>query len=319
MDPLAEDVDRSQAIETLSYNYDTSLTPRDASCRMASEIILRRLVNKLFNRINKLQPTELDDEFIYQSSLSYDDYLGISKYTSEQLNCAGLNKLENVLSNFINSADIQRPSQATSLSSFSFNPFLSHGGPSIWSGGVETGLHSHLLITLIIVGLLGWFFKNLTGTNTVKSSFLSIVLVGFVQFCMDHNESITLNKMANLERCKNPSFMARMASLINYDYDNCRGDNGSGKLSNIAIITVDYLSHLIFQPMVSFWTKLGLAFNGFLNAFSGFQMLWAPFYLILVVLISVTAFYMCCFIGARTQRPREIRPVKDNKMRLKRH
>ena len=58
---------------------DNPRTTQDhGACQMGAELILKRIVKKLFNQLNELQPNELDDEFIYESSLTYSDYLSLS-------------------------------------------------------------------------------------------------------------------------------------------------------------------------------------------------------------------------------------------------
>lgn len=265
------------------------VTTRDSSCQMGSEIVLKRLVKKLFHQVNELQPNELDDEFIYQSAITYNDYLGLLKYSKdEQLNCASLNKLENILSNFISTAAIRRPMHTNLFSGISLNPFSSArvGGWTV-AGNVQASLNGHLLIVLLIVGLVAWFFKNVTGIRSAWKSWpLSFILVGFVQFCI-HRNQLSMNHRANLERCKNPSLLARLASIINYDYDNCQTGNRATNISNIALAGVEYLSELIFQPVVHFWEKFGKALEKYLNSFSGFNYLIAPIFPLLIILATI--------------------------------
>ena len=287
-------------------------TTRDSSCAMGSEIVLRRIVKKLFNQFNEVQPNELDDEFIYQSTVTYDDYLGLLKYTKdEHLNCASLNKLENILSNFISSATIRRPIHTNLFSDglTNLNPFkLQAGGPSWISGPTQAGLNVHLLIVLLIVGLVAWLFRNVAGLKAWKCWPLSFVLVGFIEFCMHKNE-LKLNQSEIQERCKNPSMIARLASLINYDYDNCQSHQNAATISNIAFSGVEYLSELIFQPIVHLGAKFGHALESYLNSFSGFNYMLAPIFpaLSIVAIVFITVPFLMYLLNKRASDTRQQR------------
>lgn len=270
---------------------------------MGSEIVLRRIVKKLFNHFNELQPTELDDEFIYQSAITYDDYLGLLKYSRDEqpLNCASLSKLENILSNFISTAAVNRPIH-TSL----------FGGMSLDRFAVPISMDVKLMIVLFMVGLIAVFLQTFVKIRSAwKSWALSVIIVGFVEFCMQKNEIFSQNRL-NLEKCRNPSWIARLTSLISYDYDNCRADNQ--ETLNIAMATVEYLSELIFQPLVQLGAKLGKGLNLYLNQFSGFNYLLSFIFPVISILgiIFIIPYLLSVLLSSRRERRTNHRPIQNS-------
>lgn len=258
-----------------------NMVSQDGSCQIGAEIFLRRILNKLFKQVNELQPDELDDEFVYQSTITYKDYLGMAKHLeNEQMSCSSLIGMENIISKIMSSARVRRPMH-TSLMGNLFTYLPSGGGISI----SLTSLHIHLLMVLIIVGFIAWFFNTKLGVRLWRSMFMSFILVGFVEFCMHKNE-LSLRHRRNLERCRNPSMIARLASLVSYDYDNCHLETSgmASSIPNIALTGVEYLSELVFQPLVS----LGRALQSYLNSFTGFNYIIAPFFPIIAITVLCT-------------------------------
>lgn len=298
MDPFGEHTS-SQPLEVVRAS---------KNCQDGAEIILKRIFKKLFNQINELQPSELDDEFVYQSAISYDDYLAMVKQMrdDDQSNCASLNRIENILSTFMSSAVVKRPMHTSLFSNLWFSsgsltppmtPLSNYYGPN-------TGptLHLHLLLVLFIVGLAAWFFRHVAGINAWKSLPLSMLLVGFVEFCMHKNE-LNMNHRLNLERCRNPSWIARITSMVGYDYDSCQADtaNAASSKPNIAFIGVEYLFELIFIPMVQFGDTMGKSLQSYLNRFTGFNYFLAPIFPIILVAATFIGFPFIMYLIARRQ------------------
>lgn len=274
----------------------------DKSCQIGAEIFLRRLLNKLYKQVNDLQPDELDDEFIYQSTITYADYLGMARYMNDkQMSCASLINMENILSKVMSSAVVRRPIHTSHLASLFTGSYLPNGG------GISislTSLHIHLLMVLAFVGSIAWFFNTKLGVRIWRSMFLSFLLVGFVEFCMHKNE-LNMKHRRNLERCKYPSAIARLASLVSYDYDNCHSEahGPASSIPNIAFTGVEYLSELVFQPLVHMGEKVGLALQSYLNSFTGFNYLLAPFFPVVAVTV------LCCIVPlAYALRSRQAAP-----------
>lgn len=257
-----------------------------SSCDVGTGIVLKRIVWKLFNHVDRLQPTELDDEYSYQSWINYDDYQSMLKYLNDdKLSCASLLKLDNLLSNFISNADVRRPSQQNL---FNFD-LRFHENSHI---GITQPL-KYLIVVLIIVGITSWFLINYAGYSEWKSNLLALTLTGFIQFYM-HQHWVTINdRQERLEECQNPSFITRAFALFNYDYSNCNkiglGNHSSSQLfvTNIALVWVQYISELVVQPLMTFLANFADISENFLSSFSGWNRLLAPFLL---------AFIMMCFL-----------------------
>jgi hypothetical protein len=273
-------------------------------CPRAAEIILKRLFKKLFNQVDALQPSELDEEFIYQSSINYDDYLAMVKQMQDdQVTCASLNRLDNILSNFMSQAMVRRPMHTNLFSNLLFS------GSSALVNPVHTNYTSgalHMLVVLFIVGLTTWLFQHVARIRAWLSILLSFILVGFVEFYMHKNE-MTMNHR-NLERCNNPSMLARLASLVNYDYDGCRLESVTTKhKQNIAFIGVEYLSELIFQPLVTFGEKIGKALESYLSSFRGVNYLIAPFFPMILTVAACLGVPLMLYLIFRERRTTVVR------------
>lgn len=267
-------------------------------CQMGAEIILKRIFKKLFHQVDALQPSELDDEFVYQSTITYDDYLAMVKQMEgDQVNCASLNRLENIFSNFMSSAIVRRPMHTSLFSNLWLSPGLLAPVNPLLNNYASSALNLHLLTVLFIVGLTTWFFHHVAGIRSWRSLPLSIILVGFVEFCIHKNE-LTMNHRLNLERCRNPSMMARLASWVNYDYDGCRSDSAI-TIPNIAFTGVEYLSELVFQPIVHLGEKSGRALQSYLNSFSGFNYILAPFFPLILTIVACLGLPLMMYVCVR--------------------
>lgn len=266
--PLASNMDYGIDGNLLRDNPRT--TQDHGACQMGAELILKRIVKKLFNQLNELQPNELDDEFIYESSLTYSDYLSLSNQIqndNQPLSCSKLNRMGSLLSNLISSATIKRPTQLSPLNN------LIYTGTSTYSlvtstpefiGGTST---THLFVILTMVCLFAWLVNPSGGYRSWKPWALSLFVVGFVEFCRHNMNQINVSKRLELERCANPTWLARMASLINYDYDNCLSATETVPLVNIAIMAMEYVSKLIFNPLVVLGESAGKAINAYSDSF----------------------------------------------------
>lgn len=292
---------------------------RDGSCQDGAEIFLRRIFNKLFQQVNELQPDELDNEFTYQSTITYRDYLEMMKNNRDEGNsCAQLINMENILSKVMSTAVVRRPMHTSLFGNLLFSPStlsFSHGS-SLFT--TPTALHIHLLLVLLMVGLIAWVFNSILKVKLWKTLPLSMLIVGFVEFCMHKNE-LNLRHRLNSERCRNPSMVARIASLVNYDYDSCDSDTSHAARSaqNIAFHGVEYLSELFLQPIVHLGDKLGKALQSYLNAFTGLNYIIAPIFPTLAIL----AFFfiglpMLLYVFMRTSSP-GLAPNRSNPKAIK--
>lgn len=304
------------SLNDISTSDDNQMMFRGNSCKLGADIVLKRLVRKLFNHVNQLQPDELDDEYIYQSSLNFNDYIAMMKFLNQNaedndINCANLNNLEVLLSNFITSARVSRPSQLNDI--FSSLPYLNPFGHWMYMSDYFGTMN--LLIILSTVGVVSWILRGALRLSMWKSVATSMLIVGFVQFYMNKKYSI-LNR-ANSQRCLNPSLIARFAAYFNYDYDNCRVDLDEHEITNIALIGVEYLSHIVFQPMVDFGAKSGKALESFLNSFTGMNYVLAPFFPLFVI-VSIVFIGMpiavLMFQRRSQRRPYQQRTISPSKM-----
>lgn len=269
----------------------------DSSCTVGTGIVLRRILKKLFNHVNELQPNELDDEFIYQSSISYNDYLVMSKYLSDdKSDCANLHKLDTLLSKFITSALVIRPRQAQLMN----NPFEYFGDiprylltPDSIFRTVQYWHDGYLIVILTCVGLTSWFLRDRVGYNKIVAIVLALMITGFVEFYMHKRSSSLLKQQERIERCANPSYVSKLfAYVFNHDYDNCRAIHGSQahlETSNVASIVVQFLSELFLDPLVTLGRKGGQAIQEYLDAFPIWQQIsLAPLFIIIGMLTSAS-------------------------------
>lgn len=271
---------------------DIAIPSGDNSCSAAAEIILKRIVIKLFNHLHTLQPHELDEDFDFQSSLNYDDYVNILKYLNDEKDkqdCNRLNRLNNILSKFMSNAEVNRYGQSS--------PFTNlFGGlkSSLFSRTLQDDALIHLSTILVAVCLVTWFLRSIAGYSECKSYLFGFLIPGFIQFYI-HRHSITINDFQdNLDRCKDPSYIARALNYFNYDLNGCRNIKTSSVnrgmlLSNIAMNFIEYISELVFHPFVMLASKCGQASQYYLNQFTGFSgNFLGPFFLSLILVLFAT-------------------------------
>lgn len=284
----------------------------DSSCSTGTGTVLKRIVYKLFNHVDHLQPNELDDEFLYYSTISYNDYLSMMKYLKDdKLNCASLHKLDALLSNFISIADVKRPSQYNPFASLLMNPFglrdLNSTGSSMLRA-VQQWPNMYLAIVLVSVGLSIWFFKHVAGYSEFKANVLGIMLPGFVQYYMRQHWLSLNNHKEKIERCGNPSYFSSLLTYFNYDYNNCHGTTNSDPhlfVTNVAVVWVEYLSELIFHPMITFATKAAKASQSYLDSFTGISgyligpllLLFSIICLVIIVIFFLKFLIFSIFLG----------------------
>lgn len=299
----------------------------DGSCSVGTGVVLRRILKKLFNHVNILQPNELDDEFIYQSSITYDDYLVMSKYLSDdKLDCANLHKLDTLLSNFISNAQVLRPNQINmirnpleyigSLPELLVNPNSLFRTVQYWHDG-------YLIVILTCVGLTSWFLRHRVGYSKKMACLLAFMITGFVEFYMHKRSSSILKQQERIERCANPSYITRIFASLNYDYDNCRAIYGSHvplvESSNVASILIQFLSELFFDPLVTFGRKGGQAIQQYLDAFPFWQQIsLAPMFIIIGIMssASVVLYFSKSLLGHIFTRKRSRSPSNQNRLSL---
>lgn len=283
----------------------------DDTCSTGTGIVLKRIVKKLFNHLDSLQPNELDDEFIYQSALSYNDYSNMLSYLKdERLSCANLHKLETILSNFLTTARVSRTSQTShtiSLINLISNPLFTTTKASM----VEAFRYSSDagLITIITIVCLTKWLLSIAGYSEWKSFLLALVIPGFIQFYI-YQHSLSLNDhREKLDRCLNVSSLTSFVSYF-WDYNNCRSTANLSPpdimILNVGEVGVKYISELIFHPIIIFAAKFGQASQSYLSSFSGWiHYALAPFFLIfLYVCMTVAMIYIakCLIVFALTQR-----------------
>lgn len=142
-----------------------AVATNQATCSEGSRVIFNRIINILLDRLNALQPEEVDDEYLMRTSFNYDDYEKLLNYKKVQ-DCASLHGISEILTKILNNADIHRPREAQFL--------------NMELQGV--------FIILFIVGLSSWAFQTI-GYGQFKSTIIAITLVGFVQFLRQQKES----------------------------------------------------------------------------------------------------------------------------------
>jgi len=106
-------------------------------------------------------------------------------------------------------------------------------------------------------------------------------------------DKVKISQQQIEERCANPSLMARFASWINYDYNNCQGLKNSTPTPNIAMTAVDYITQLVLQPMVHMGEKVGKSLENYFNQFKGFNYyIYAPLILVILIIASILSTYL---------------------------
>lgn len=129
------------------------------ACADGTRIVFNRIINILLEKLNNLQPEELDHEYLLQTTLNYEDYEKLLNYKKVQ-DCASLHAISDILTKFLHESDLRRPREQILLGSMEYQ-------------GVFT--------ILLIVALSSWIIR-LCGYGQVKSTIAAITLVGFVQF-----------------------------------------------------------------------------------------------------------------------------------------
>lgn len=275
-----------------SHLTDVASPNGDNSCSAAAEIILKRVIIKLFNHLHTLQPHELDDGFDFKSSLDYDDYINILMYLNDEKrtqDCNRLNRLNNILSKFFSSAEVDRYSQTSPFTNF-FGGLRSN----FFSRPFQDTSFVYLTAVLVAVCFTTWFLRSIAGYSECRSYLFGFLIPGFIQFYI-HRHSVTVNDYQDsLDRCTNPSLIAKALYYLNYDLNGCRNIKTTSAdrgilLSNIAINFIEYLSELIFHPFVMLASKCGQASQYYLNQFTGFSgSFLGPFFLsLLLVLFAI--------------------------------
>lgn len=130
-----------------------------AACSDGTRVVFNRIINILLEKLNNLQPEELDHEYLLQTTLNYGDYEKLLNYKKVQ-DCASLHAISEILTKFLDDSDLRRPRDQILLGSMEYQ-------------GVFT--------ILLIVALSSWVIR-LSGCGQVKSAIAAITLVGFVQF-----------------------------------------------------------------------------------------------------------------------------------------
>lgn len=257
------------------------LLPSDSTCSQGAEILLRRFVRKLFNKIDQLQPNELDEDYIYQSTISYEDYRKMLSSLDAKMTCTNLNNLDRVLSDFVTSAQVDRPSHANLFQTLplilSLDPFTVEVNSSLYIG--------YLFLMVIFIG---WFLSSYGRCGIWTAYFIAFGLTGFVQFYFNIHQITALNNQEKLDECQNPSYFTRLSSFFNYG--NCARELNYSRhphltVDNIALIAVQYFSELIFQPVTTFLAKFAKGSQAFLNEFTGWNYLHAPILLAFLILV----------------------------------
>lgn len=305
---LSDQQPQDQTIEAMLYNWSpmsdkTAWFTDDSSCSTGISIVLKRIVWKLYNHVNKLQPDELDDEFIYQSTITYQDYSSMMKYLHEnQLNCAGLHRLDSLLSRFISRADVTRPTQNNFFSTLFSNSFYIkdlHTNSDSIVQAIKSWPHSYLVMILTSVALTTWFLRHVGHFGEWSSNLLGILIPGFIQFYMQQHSLSVNNFQERIERCENPSYLNRVLYYLNYDHNNCyslRNDFSPDTsphlfVSNVAKIYIQYLSELIFEPIKTFATKIGEASQSYLDSYTGLdRIVTAPIFLFAIYILAPILF-----------------------------
>lgn len=274
---------------------DEAWFSEDSTCSTGTSVVLKRIVRKLFDHLDSLQPNELDNEFIYQSALSYEDYSNMLSYLKNgQLSCANLHKLESILSKFITTAKVSRFGE-TKL----FGNFI---GPSTFDPktiveSLQYFPDAGLITIILIVCLTKWFFKSLAGYSDWKSYLLALIIPGFIQFYKYQHRLSMNDHQEKLDRCLNRSNLNLLLSYF-WDYNNCQTTTNSRPpdifILNIAVVGVQYISELVFHPIIIFPTKFGQASQSYMSSFSGWvHFTLAPFFLVLLyICLTVAVMYI---------------------------
>lgn len=277
----------------------------DTTCSTGTSIVLKRIVKKIFGHLNSLQPTELDDEFIYQSTLSYNDYSNMLSYLKdEQLSCANLHKLETMLSKFVTTAQVTRFGRASL-----FDNQISNSLFTSIAQAFRYSSDAGLIAIIMIVFLITWLLRSLAGYSEWKSILLALIIFGFIQFYRDQHWLSINDHREKLDKCLNVSSLNSFVSYF-WDYNNCRKTANLNPpdifILNVGEVGVRYISELVFHPIIIFAAKFGQASQSYLSAFSGWiHFTLAPFFLIFlyICLTSATVYIAkCLFAFILTER-----------------
>lgn len=288
----------------MEYTGKESWFQEDSSCSKGSAIVLKRIIRKLFNQVDQLQPSELDDEYEYQSTISYEDYHNMLRFLNDDTpNCKSLLRLNSFLTNFISTSDIRRPSQA-GLWKFDLRHIISQ--PFELTQPI-----TYLATVLTLVGFTSWFLRTYAGYSNWGSNIVAVAMTGFIQFYLHRHLTHVNNHKNKIEECQNPSFIMKALSFFNYDYDSCHRLNSvnesTSHMTNIALAWVSYISELGVQPFMVLLTRFAEASQTFLNQFSGWNTILAPFILAFIVVVIFTfilkIIQSCLSYGKPLRRP----------------
>lgn len=287
----SQPVDPSRAGSKFPFHWNPSSDEgpwftEDSSCSTGTGIVLKRIVRKLFNHVDYLQPNELDEEFIYQAALTYQDYVEMFKYlNNDKLNCASLHQLDTLLSNFISTAEVRRPSQANLFSNLFALGDLQSSGSSFFRA-IQQWPNIYMSIIMLTVCLISYFLKNVARCGELKSYIFALVIVGFVQFLMQEHWTTVNHHQEKLEQCMNPSYFTKFLAYFNYDYNNCRkiaNTNPHLFETNVAVVFGQFMSKIASGPLVPIAESIGQASQKYLGSFSLInQYTLGPFFLFFI-------------------------------------
>lgn len=276
------------------FGTDNSIpTTSTINCSTGTSIVLKRIVSKLFNHINLLQPNELDDEYLYHSTLTYHDYIALSKLLgNKEIDCGQLHLLNRLISNFISRAQVQRPRNQNYFWEL-FNSFTMGGSIS---RTIQLWPDLHVSFTLLCVAIMIFLFRKVLHYRELPATILGILIPGFIQFYVhEHNRSLN-NHLREIQRCQNPSYVSNVLAFFNLG-DNCNLDQHPPelKLSNVSKLLVQYLFDLILDPIVTFATKVGQASEAFLSSYTGLdRIFFGPIFL--GISYACITIITCCLV-----------------------
>lgn len=303
---------------------DNNWSKDDNSCSMGTGIVLKRIVRKLFNHVDGLQPSELDDEFIYHSVITYNDYLNMLRYLDDkQLNCASLHGLDSLLSKFITNAQVKRPSQISFFKSTLMNSFniqnIINFPSNLPLGDLKHGQFTPITLIILVVILTIWAVKAV-GYSQFRAAVIGIAIIGFIQYYMQEESMRFNDQREKILRCSEPSLIASLLEKLGIDYYNCRSLTNEGSQlyqTNIALTSVGFLSELLLSPVVKTWSKMGEGSKKFLDSFTGISSFLAPIFLVILYAFVVCAaiFIVKHFISCFLFRPKTTKSNKSSALK----
>lgn len=271
--------------------------PTPACGDQGSIIILRRLLNKLFRKFHSLEPNEIDGHFYdFSSYLTYQDYKSIDLFLNSS-NCADLHSVENVLSKFIEDAELNKPR-------IEFT----------WLENSPQLLKRVLDMAPVIVIFIMLYMRSR------HSILAALTFSGYVLHYKDKYEersqedNIEYGKL--LDFCNRP-LLNRIFSLkyFQIDCDNIHDSQHTTKpLPNPIHMGIEYLSELLMKPFPLVMKSLGTGYEEFLNSFSFSRCIFG-----LVIVLSLTwlAFKCIALLFISRIEPRTSRRRKAPKKAIK--